>query len=182
MKSGAGDLARPDLPKPTCRVMLVCGPPAAGKSTYVKAHASPVDLVIDLDLIARERGYGRDRSAADVALLLEERNRRLRALAKQPPERVAWVIVGAPSPSLRQWWCEALAVRPGDLVVLIPSREELSRRIRNDPDRRHVRELHNALVDKWMTRERNNNPGVVKSGCGVDGFPTDLLHPWRRGL
>lgn len=37
-----------------CRVTVVIGPPAAGKSTYVAEHADPLkDVVIDLDVIAR---------------------------------------------------------------------------------------------------------------------------------
>lgn len=175
-----GDVARPDLPKPTCRVFLICGPPAAGKSTYVRAHAGPDDIVIDLDLIAREHGYGRRRPNDAVGDLLADRNRRLAALAKAPPNRVAWIILAAPSPSLRQWWCEALAVRPEDLIVLAPSRDELQRRIMRDPDRKTVRRQHIALVHKWYDRERNDNPGIVKSGVGADGIPLDPLHPWNQ--
>ena len=46
-----GDIARPDLPRPNCRVKLVCGPVAAGKSTYVRRFAGKGDIVIDLDTI-----------------------------------------------------------------------------------------------------------------------------------
>src|SRR5262245_57291967 len=113
-----GALARPDLPSPGCRVRLVCGPPAAGKTTYVKTHAQPDDIVIDLDEIAREQGVGRDRSGLAVELLLEERNARLEALALEPAERTAWVVLTAPSRTLRRWWCQVLGVKPGDLVVL----------------------------------------------------------------
>lgn len=34
-------------------VSVVIGPPAGGKSTYVREHASPLDIAIDLDEIAR---------------------------------------------------------------------------------------------------------------------------------
>ena len=33
-------------------LIVVTGPPAAGKSSWIKAHAKPDDIVIDLDLIA----------------------------------------------------------------------------------------------------------------------------------
>jgi 5-methylcytosine-specific restriction protein A len=180
MKPQLAYLARPDLPKPNCRVILICGPPAAGKSTYVRARAGRDDIVIDLDMIAREHGWGRNRPASELAMLLTDRNGRLAALAKEPPERVAWVILGAPAPSLRQWWAEALGVRPHDMIVLTPSRQELYRRIRSDPDRKHVQQQHFALVDKWLARERADNPGIARSGCGPDGYPTDTLHPWHR--
>lgn len=34
-------------------VVVVIGPPAAGKTTYVQEHAKPSDLVVDMDAIAR---------------------------------------------------------------------------------------------------------------------------------
>jgi hypothetical protein len=34
-------------------ISVVIGPPAAGKSTYVREHANSADIVVDLDLIAR---------------------------------------------------------------------------------------------------------------------------------
>ena len=146
-------LARPDLPKPACRVILVCGPPASGKSTYVRRHAGPDDIVIDYDLIGREFGLDRDRPDFTAARILRARNERLADLNKVSPQQTAWVIVGAPSPSTRHWWETALAVKPGDTVLLMPDRRELVRRIVEDPDRRSVRTLHIELVDRWLERE-----------------------------
>jgi hypothetical protein len=173
-------LARPDLPKPNCKVVLVCGPPAAGKTTYVKAHASARDIVIDFDMIARERGFGLNPPAEIIPELLRTRNERLAALANEPVERVAWVALTAPSPSLRKWWCEALGVRPEDLILLQPTRSELYQRIREDPERAHVRRRHYMLVDQWYERERTDNSGIPVSGCDESGFPTDPLHLWNR--
>jgi hypothetical protein len=175
-----GDLARPDLPKPKCRVKLICGPPASGKSMYVKAHAAAADIVIDFDAIALEYGFGRDRPSNVVGELLEERNRRLAALADEPPDRVAWIILSAPSRCLRQWWCEMLGVRDEDLLVLIPTRNELRRRIMSDPERKRTQQRYLELIDKWLRQERADSPGVFKSGTDLEGYPTDPLHPWNR--
>lgn len=38
---------------PGLSVTLVCGPPCAGKNTYIREHALPSDLVVDYDAIAR---------------------------------------------------------------------------------------------------------------------------------
>lgn len=149
-----GDLARPErLPKPACRVCLICGPPASGKSTFVKANAGQDDIVIDLDTIAREYGMSRDRPSEAITMLLLDRNERLAALASEPPERTAWVIMGGAGVELRQWWCNALGVEPDHLVVLTPPQEELYRRIMCDMDRRDVQHLHMRLVDKWFAQD-----------------------------
>lgn len=149
-----GDLVLPErLPKPACQVWLVCGPPAAGKSTYVRAHASQGDIVIDLDAIAREYGMSRERPSELTAMLLLDRNERLAALAKEPSDRTAWVIIGGASQELRNWWCNALNVKPERMILLKPHRAELYQRIENDPDRRSVRHLHKWLVDKWFVQD-----------------------------
>jgi len=146
-------LTRPKFPKPTCRVKLVCGPPAGGKSTYVRANAHPNDIVIDFDLLAREKGFRRSWPSEAVPTLLFERNHRLSQLSKEPPDRTAWVIICAPSAELRAWWAEALAVRPGDTVLCSASRRELIERVRNDPDRLSVRSHHIELIDQWLEKE-----------------------------
>jgi hypothetical protein len=178
-RSWSGDLARPNLPMPNCQVKLVCGPPAAGKSTYVRENAGKDDIVIDLDAIAREHGYSRERPPEATSGLLMDRNDRIAALAKEPPWRVAWVIIGAPSIKLRVWWAQQLGVTRDDMVLLLPERAELHRRVMNDPDRADVWEHHIALIDQWLTRERENKPGRIQRGCDVSGFPTDPLHPWN---
>ena len=178
--SDLAERIRPDLPRPTCRVKMVCGPPAAGKTTYVRKHAAPGDIVIDLDLIAREYGYGLDRPSWVIGDMLEDRNARLANLAHEPPERVAWFVISAPSASLRRWWREALNVQRDDLVLLVPPWQELHRRIMADPARRDVRMRHLQLVMQWFRRERDNDPGIHKGSAGADGYPTDPLHPWNR--
>jgi AAA domain len=175
-----GELARPELPRPTCRVVLVCGPPGAGKTTYVQKRARPVDIVIDLDLIAAEWGVGRERPSYLVGELLEERNNRLAALAHLPADALAYVVLTAPSHRLRAWWCEQLGVRVSDLVLLVPPRAEIYRRIMNDPERIAVRALHLQLAAKWFKLEAANDPGVMRRGVDAQGNPTDPLHAWNR--
>ena len=173
------DVVRPTLPLPTCRVMLVCGPPGAGKNTYVAKHATPEDTVIDYDAIAQERGYLRDVPFDQVRIILQERNRRLATLSTKPANHVAWVIITAASNKLRQWWCAALGVKPDDLVLLVPNQNEIKRRIAADPTRKHVLSQQNKIVKQWFAREQANHPGYIASGCNANGEPTDPLHPWN---
>lgn len=39
------------------RIHVVTGPPCSGKSTHIRDHARPGDVVIDLDLLAHALGY-----------------------------------------------------------------------------------------------------------------------------
>lgn len=56
---------------------VVCGPPAAGKSSWITAHAKPADIVIDLDLMALAMaGPGADHHAhGDVLMRVVHRAR-----------------------------------------------------------------------------------------------------------
>lgn len=56
---------------------VVTGPPAAGKSSWIRAHAKPQDLVVDLDLMALAMaGPGADHhSHSDVLLKVVHRAR-----------------------------------------------------------------------------------------------------------
>lgn len=175
-------LARPDLPQPNCVVMLVCGPPASGKTTYVRNHARPHDVVIDVDQIAEELGvrrYGMV-DTDDISEVLAIRNERLAALAHERSDRVAWFIVCAASPALRQWWCDVLGVKKQNMILLVPPQHELIRRIHNDPNRAHVQLRHINLVDQWFRRERLNDPHPIKPDTDYWGMPTDPLHHWNR--
>lgn len=162
-----GSPTKPNLPRPSCRVMLVCGPPAAGKTTHVRAYAKPDDLIIDLDAIADDYGVGRVRADDVLLSLLHKRNDRLAALAREPAERVAWVIVSAPTHKLRQWWCSALGVQANDVVLLVPPRSELHRRAMNDPARTPFIDQHLLWIDGWLARETGHWPEpITNSNAG----------------
>jgi len=172
-----GDLMRPDrLPKPGCRVNLVCGPPASGKTTHVRLNAGKGDTRIDLDEIARQRGYGRDRPPEAAALLLAERNERLARLSEFPADHTAWVIMGAPGQKLRDWWGEQLNAQ---VFLLMAPKRELLNRVRNDPERRPLIRMYARLISQWFLREEANRIGRILPGCDESGWPTDRLHPWN---
>lgn len=122
------------------RVVLVCGPPCAGKSTYVQAHARPGDLVLDQDVIG-SKAMGR-------------------ALATLPPAQgTAWVIRSAPGAAKRA----ALAKRlHAEVVLLVPGVEELMARAKQRSDaRRAIRSIRS-----WVEAERRyaapRSPRIAK--------------------
>lgn len=143
----------PDIPRPRCGVRLVGGPPGCGKSTYVAAHRTPGDLVIDLDEIAAELSglpiYRAEKSVW-LALALEERNRRLRALASEEAKRVAWVIVSAPG---LQWGWWRRALRPTVAHSCWVAQSVCEARIRADPRRQHDLARHLTACAEWFVAE-----------------------------
>src|SRR5262245_53036956 len=150
----SGSLTQPCLPKPGCTVRLICGPPAAGKSTYVKDNAKADDIVIDLDAIVQEYGFvGRNRPENATEYLLRVRNDRLAALAKEPAERTAWVLLTAPSAKLLEWCGAAVDVQASGLVLLVHPRAEVHRHVMNDLDRKRIGELQLCWIDNWFERE-----------------------------
>jgi shikimate kinase len=145
--------ARPDwLPRPTCKISLVCGPPGSGKSTLVAERAAPHDLIVDLDEIRSQLTNSALYEATDDGLgrALHERNRLLGDLARQPAWRRVWVIVSAPGEA-RRWWQDKL--NAAEVILLDVPAEECIKRIRHDSRRARVRDQHIQAVADWWAAE-----------------------------
>jgi hypothetical protein len=153
MEAGVS-LVRPSFERPICRVILVCGPPASGKSTYVRVNAKTGDTVIDLDEIAAYFGLRRGWPSTHFALVFREWGSRLRALAQLGPNDVAWVVMGAPRREQREYWMRALGVRSSDLVMLSATREELFERVKADPERSRIRSEQVMAIRNWFELSR----------------------------
>ena len=97
------------LPKPACPVVIVCGPPGGGKTTWAKGQAKSYDTVIDLDdcftAVCGKHGHVADREFLRPAI--RYRNKLLANLAQQR-QGTAYFIVSAPTDSERQWWADKL--------------------------------------------------------------------------
>jgi hypothetical protein len=130
---------------------IVCGPPASGKSSWVRQHAGPDDLVLDLDVIACDVAgipftHAWDRKHLNEALHV--RNRMLGRLSKKTPGfKRAWLIVGEPSPQGRQWWADTL--KPDRIVVMETPAVLCLHRASNDNDRQRRLPALQAAVGAW---------------------------------
>lgn len=134
------------IPKPSIPVVLVCGPPGSGKSTWVDQQRGQTDTVIDLDIIkARLAGVPIYQAGDEwIMAAMAERNR---MLAELPTIGKAWVILSGAKAADRQAWQEKLGA---DVVVLEVSPSVCKDRIAND-DRRPelVKRQHVEAVDRW---------------------------------
>lgn len=129
-------------------VHLVCGAPGSGKSTYVKAHAKPEDIVVDFDEIRQKVGgikWDRDPEITRKAFAYR---RRIITGLKDKRRGVCWLIVTAPSERERQRWCEAL----GNVTVHImpTSEQECIRRVRTAPERAHAADRQIEAIKRWF--------------------------------
>lgn len=101
-------------------ITIVCGPPCAGKTTYVDQHALPSDIIIDFDIIARELGSPVDwqHSELYVTLARDEVAARIAALT---PDVDAWIIrsdLDAATALAHQLGATLHLVQPGRRVCL----------------------------------------------------------------
>jgi hypothetical protein len=156
----------PDWLKPSLiPLVIVCGPPASGKTTYVRNHAGPRDMVIDLDVIGAELDgsdteHGWDRKWLKAAI--RERNKRLGTLCKPGcgHER-AWLIVSEPKAEDRQWWADKM--KPERIVVLEVSAAECMRRVRCSGERDAKRSRQDAVIGRWWeTYQRREGDHIIR--------------------
>ena len=129
----------------TAKVTLVCGPPCAGKTSWVREHAEPGDLVVDWDALAVALGspHSHAHPAALRPFIAEARDAVTARLDRAHNLRAAWIIATAP----RQADRERLA--PGaDVVLLATPEDECLRRARRD---RRPRDTMDAIEAWWRT-------------------------------
>lgn len=172
--SHGGAANHPDWLKPSAiPLVIVSGPPCAGKTTYIQQRAAPGDVVIDLDGIMRRINPAYQHWAASLnAELLNKairvRNAMLGSLARQTNGR-AWFIVSAPSRAERDWWRAKLG---GEVLLLHPGAEECKRRA-------IARGTPKAIdgVDKWEASSKApwapTKPAPRKQAIGTDGWPIE---------
>jgi 5-methylcytosine-specific restriction protein A len=135
--------------RPSCaKVTLVFGPPASGKTTYVKQHASHSDMIIDLDDITETLGGKRwEDNSIVLKQAMRRRDEMIYSLADRP-ELNAWLIVAAPTPQEREAWLEALGSN-AQAVVIEFNVDECIQRINENPLRAHAAQRQIQAVRAW---------------------------------
>ncbi|MFG2855693.1 AAA family ATPase [Streptomyces mirabilis] len=137
-------------------LIVVTGPPAAGKSSWIKAHAKATDIVIDLDLMALAMaGPGADHHAHSDVLMRVVHRARFAALneAYQHLDKVdVYVIHTQPSAKALAKY-KRLEAR---IITVDPGREIVMGRIKamRQPEMERV-------VTRWYNARRGQSHGAM---------------------
>ncbi|MEU6098938.1 AAA family ATPase [Streptomyces sp. NPDC047079] len=135
---------------------VVTGPPAAGKSTWIDAHAKPTDIVIDLDRITRAlTGPGAPAWNQNPLQLRVAHKARYAAMheAFELRDQVdVYLIHTMPSAKARAKY-KRLDAR---IVAVDPGRDIVMQRIKamRDPDMERV-------ATRWYNARRGQPPGAM---------------------
>ena len=141
--SSVSAIMQPDLLKRVkCRVIIVCGPPASGKTTWAKAQGG---VVLDLDDIKEELfGFRNTRDGRKIRAAIWERNKRLLNI---PAGETAYVITSAPAPKQRKWWIDNVKA---ESIMILTHPGECEARIVKDKTRPAQEQV--GAVKRWWKK------------------------------
>lgn len=137
-------------------LIVVTGPPAAGKSSWIQSHATARDIVIDLDLITRAlAGPGAPTWNQDPLQLRVAHRARYAAMDEAFTLRDktdVYLIHTMPSAKARAKY-KRLDAR---IVVVDPGRDIVMQRVEamRDPDMKRV-------VTRWYNSRPKASPGAM---------------------
>ncbi len=136
------------LPSPTKPLIVVVGPPRAGKTTHVAQHAHRDDLVLDLDVMAEEAGKPLwEHTDGERNTLLWRRNKELARFCEGRTRYPrCWLIATAGTFRQRKFWQD----KGAELVVINPGPAVCVQRILADSQRpAHVKERLVTVARRW---------------------------------
>ncbi len=140
------------LPVSTRPFIVVCGRPAAGKSTYVSERLKPGDLVVDLDLMAEEIGRQLHTfSPQERHGLVRMRNQRIASYINgEINGNKCYIVTVAGSPSQREFW----KARGAEIIIIDTPVDICQRRI-NGQDLPTWRKIERLEVARLWQGENN---------------------------
>jgi len=155
-KRGAGFWKSREL-KRLKDIIIVCGPPASGKSTYIKEHAQPNDLIWDYDEIIKaltgQDLYHRPNWSMDAALAI--RDTVYKFIESSTKVKKAWIITSAPRREQRIPLRDRFSA---EVIIMNPSMDICLNRISNRPGR----DMWSDAINQWyQDYERDPKDKVI---------------------
>ena len=131
-------------------VTIVWGAPASGKTTYVRKHKQPGDLVVDLDLIKQAISMADKTEAGDnlLPIATKLRDQLYDIIAKREVEcEHIWVIAGLPQKEQRDQLMRK--IKATDWKYCIADKQECIDRAMKDNERVD-KEKQRQIITKWF--------------------------------
>ena len=148
------------------KITIVCGPPASGKTTYVKNNMHLGDFVVDLDAIRCAVAFTEKDHRTDnlVSAVIEIRDYIYSMITRGKIEtQHCWIIACLPKKEDRDQMRRRFGA---NLISLEVSRTECMRRAMNDPERidkeRQIEIIEKYFNDSKPYREKNDRSAVIE--------------------
>lgn len=144
------------------KVIIVAGPPGAGKTTYVLNRKLSFDVMVDVDYLFRALTGMEIYNKPDEVLpfVAEARDAVIERLKRPSEIMTAWVIGGYSSSDERKKKFNELNAE--SIKVIKPKKEVCFKRIKED-DRRSNNDKWKRLIDDWFqTYEQIEEDDIVR--------------------
>lgn len=158
--------AREALASRRSAVMVVAGPPCAGKTTWVSEHAEPADAVLDYDLLASALAVNGEAQPGHHALVLAAFYGVLRTQRETALGCRLWVPTGAPHRDTRQRYRE---LNGAHVLVLETPADVCQRRARERFGAGPLAEEYIQAIARWWNAYQPDPRDRVVSGTGGGG-------------
>ena len=148
------------------QVVIVCGPPGAGKTTFVRKRKRADDVVIDLDAIVAALSLGDwyEKTPQVLRIGLDVRDFLLERLTRPSGVRCWWLITSEADAEKRR--ALGMRTKANTVYVLEVSAAECMRRIANDERRSALAAQWQEIVSTWWRNYHRNDGETVVSAEG----------------
>ena len=157
-------------------IHIICGPPGAGKSTYVSRYKTHRDIVFDFDTlwVAITGCDMYDKPDHMFVLMMKIRRAIIETIVNERIDYHAWIIATAAKAKDRQVLQD---ITGGDVTVIETGANTCHRNISNDPARSSKHEMWRPIIDRWWD---TYEPRPTDTKITEDMLREMIITPKRR--
>ena len=141
---------------------LVCGPPGAGKNTFIKREFSPSDLIIDFDRLydsITAAGTHVEKETYLISVISTMKRTVINELMNVKADVTVWVISSIPEGRKRE--VTARQLRSANTYLVMPKKEICIQHIKNDTKREYSLNYISKIVDDWYKNYSPSKKDII---------------------